>query len=73
MKSSGSSLANLALIVALVFALIAGFYLVPGVYHPFSSDTVTHTTPHLTLSAVFGALAIVTLVLGQLARPKDRR
>jgi hypothetical protein len=72
MKSGGSGIVNLALIVALIYALIAGFYLVPGVYHPFSSDTVTHTTPHLTLSAIFGALAVVTLVLGQLARPKDR-
>jgi hypothetical protein len=72
MKSGGSGIANLSLIVALIYALIAGFYLVPGVYHPFSSDTLTHTTPHLTLSAIFGALAVVTLVLGQLARPKDR-
>jgi hypothetical protein len=72
MKSGGSGVVNLALIVALIYALIAGFYLVPGVYHPFSTDTVTHTTPHLTLSAIFGALAIVTLVLGQLARPKNR-
>jgi hypothetical protein len=72
MKSGGSGLVNLSLIVALIYALIAGFYLVPGVYHPFSDDTVTHTTPHLTLSAIFGALAVVTLVLGQLARPKDR-
>jgi hypothetical protein len=72
MKSGGSGVVNLALIVALIYALIAGFYLVPGVYHPFSDDTVTHTTPHLTLSAIFGTLAIVTLVLGQLARPKNR-
>jgi hypothetical protein len=72
MKSRGGGMINLALIVALIYALIAGFYLVPGVYHPLSNDTVTHTTPHLTLSAIFGALAIVTLVLGQLARPKDR-
>ena len=72
MKSGGSGIVNLALIVALIYALIAGFYLVPGVYHPFSDDTVTRTTPHLTLSAIFGALAVVTLVLGQLARPKDR-
>jgi hypothetical protein len=72
MKSGGSGMINLALIVALIYALIAGFYLVPGVYHPFSDDSVTHPTPHLTLSAIFGALAIVTLVLGRLARPKDR-
>lgn len=62
----------LALVVALIYALIAGFYLVPGVYHPFSNDTVLHTTPHLTLSAIFGALAVITLVIGQLSRPRSR-
>jgi len=71
MKSNGD-MVNLSLIVALIYALIAGFYLVPSVYHPFSNDTIMHTTPHLTLSAIFGALAVVTLVLGQLARRKDR-
>ena len=60
---------TLALVVTLIYVLIAGYYLVPGVYHPFSSDTVTHTTPHLTLSAIFGALALVTLIMGQLSRP----
>jgi hypothetical protein len=60
----------LSLIVTLIYLLIAGFYLVPGVYHPFSNDTVIHTTPHLTLSAIFGALALVTLVMGQLSRPR---
>ncbi|MGO8947367.1 MAG: hypothetical protein ACLQUY_06845 [Ktedonobacterales bacterium] len=71
MKNRGGMF-TLALIVALVYALIAGFYLVPGVYHPFSSDTIDHTTPHLTLSAIFGALALLTLLMGQLSRPKDR-
>ena len=66
MKGSGT----LALIVTLIYALIAGFYLVPGFYHPFSSDTVTHTTPHLILSAIFGTLALLTLLMGQLSRPK---
>lgn len=63
---------TLALVVTLIYVLIAGYYLVPGVYHPFSSDTVTHTTPHLTLSAIFGALALVTLIMGQLSRPRSR-
>ena len=69
MRSSGIFV--LSLVVTLVYALIAGFYLVPGVYHPFSSDTVTHTTPHLMLSAIFGALALLTLVMGRLARPRQ--
>jgi hypothetical protein len=63
---------TLALVVTLIYALIAGYYLIPGVYHPFSSDTVTHTTPHLTLSAIFGALAVVTLIMGQVSRPRSR-
>jgi hypothetical protein len=68
MKKSGDFVLSLA--VTLIYLLIAGFYLVPGVYHPFSNDTVTHTTPHLMLSAIFGALALLTLVMGQLARPR---
>lgn len=68
MKNSGDFVLSLA--VTLIYLLIAGFYLVPGVYHPFSGDTVTHTTPHLMLSAIFGALALLTLVMGRLARPR---
>jgi hypothetical protein len=63
---------TLALVVTMIYALIAGYYLIPGVYHPFSSDTVTNTTPHLTLSAIFGALALLTLIMGQLSRPRSR-
>ena len=70
--NSRGGMFTLALVVALIYALIAGFYLVPGIYHPFSSDTVLHTTPHLTLSAIFGALALLTIVMGQLSRSKDR-
>ena len=69
MKNSSGNFV-LSLVVTLIYLLIAGFYLVPGVYHPFSTDTVTHTTPHLTLSAIFGALALLTLVMGRLSRPK---
>ena len=70
MRSGG--VFTLALVVTLIYALIAGYYLIPGVYHPFSNDTVTRTTPHLTLSAIFGALALITLILGQLSRPRSR-
>jgi uncharacterized membrane protein YedE/YeeE len=72
MKNSSNGTFVLAMIVALVYALIAGFYLVPGVYHPLSDDTVIHTTPHLTLTAIFGALAVLSLVLAQLSRPRSR-
>lgn len=69
MKKSSDFVLSLA--VTLVYLLIAGYYLVPGVYHPFSSDTVLHTTPHLTLSAIFAALAILTLIMGRLARSRE--
>jgi hypothetical protein len=62
----------LSLAVAFVFALMGFFYLIPGVYHPFSADTVLHTTPHLTFAALFWGLAGLTVVLGSVVRP-DRR
>lgn len=62
----------LAVVVALIFAGIGFFYLVPSVYHPFSPDTYGHTTPHLTIAAIFLALAIITLVLSRFLRPSDR-
>jgi hypothetical protein len=71
MKNSSGDFV-LSLVVTVVYLLIAGFYLVPSVYHPFSNDTVTRTTPHLMLSAIFGALALLTLAMGRLARPRDR-
>jgi hypothetical protein len=60
----------LSILVALVFAFLAFYYLLPGVYHPLSADTVLHTTPHLTYAAVFIALAALTIVLGRLVRPE---
>jgi hypothetical protein len=62
----------LAVAVALVFALIGLFYLVPDVYHPFSADTYGHTTAHLTIAAVFLGLDVITLILGGLLRPSDK-
>lgn len=62
----------LALIVALVYALLGFYYLIPGVYHPLSADTVLHTTPHLTIAAIFWALAVIAIVLGRFARPMVR-
>jgi hypothetical protein len=63
----------LAMVVALVFALIGFYYLLPGVYHPLSPDTVLHTTPHLTIAAVFWVLAGISIVLGGLVRPVEPR
>ena len=62
----------LSILVALVFAFLGFYYLLPNVYHPLSADTVLHTTPHLTLAAIFIALAALTIVLGRLVRPERK-
>lgn len=62
----------LSILVALVFAFLGFYYLLPNVYHPLSPDTVLHTTPHLTIAAVFIALAALTIVLGRLVRPERK-
>ncbi|HLZ21385.1 MAG TPA: hypothetical protein VKQ30_04605 [Ktedonobacterales bacterium] len=59
----------LSVVVSLVFAFLGFYYLLPNVYHPLSADTVLHTTPHLTIAAVFIVLAVVVIVLGRLVRP----
>jgi hypothetical protein len=71
MRSWGSF--YLALVVALVFALIGFYYLLPNVYHPLTADTFLHTTPHLTPAAVFWVLAVIAIVLGGLVRPGARK
>ena len=62
----------LALIVALIYALMGFYYLLPSVYHPLTADTVLHTTPHLTYAAIFWALAGIAIILGRFARPAGR-
>jgi len=59
----------LSIVVALLFAAMGFYYLLPNVYHPLSADTVLHTTPHLTIAGIFMALAAITIVLGRLVRP----
>lgn len=59
----------LAVVVALVFAFLGLYYLLPDVYHPLSADTVLHTTPHLTVAAIFFAVTVLTLILGRMVRP----
>ncbi len=63
----------LALVVAIVFALLGFYYLLPNVYHPLTADTVLRTTPHLTPAAVFWVLAVVAVLLGGLVRPGTRK
>lgn len=71
MRGSGNLI--LAVVVALIFAGIGIFYLVPGVYHPLSADTYSHTTAHLKHALAFFLAAVVALVLGRLAsaQPKE--
>lgn len=71
MRSWGSF--YLALVVALIFALVGFYYLLPNVYHPLTADTVLHTTPHLTPAAICWLLAVIAIVLGGLARPEPRK
>jgi len=62
----------LAVVVALIFALVGFYYLVPNVYHPFSADTLDHTTPHLKPAALFLALAVLTVIIGRFVRPSPK-
>ncbi len=62
----------LALMVAFVFALIGFFYLYPGIYHPFSADTFSHTTGHLKHAAAFWVLAVLAIVLSRYVGPRDQ-
>lgn len=65
MRGSGNLI--LAVVVALIFAGIGIFYLVPGVYHPLSADTYSQTTAHLKHALAFFVAAVLTLILGRLA------
>src|SRR5690242_3525064 len=54
----------LSFILALVYAGMGIFFLLPGVYHPFSSDTVNFTQAHLPAAGVLLACAMLALLLG---------
>ena len=62
----------LALVVALVFALIGIYYLVPNAYHPLSDEAFGQATPHLTIAAAFLGLAVLALVLSRFVRPNTK-
>jgi hypothetical protein len=63
----------LSFILALVYAGMGVFFLLPGVYHPFSSDTVNFTQAHPPTAGVFLACALLALVLGAIAQLSPRR
>jgi hypothetical protein len=62
----------LSFLLAIIFTGIGAFYLVPGVYHPFSSDTVNQTYPHLKYAAAFLALALLAVIAGRFSRPAGK-
>jgi H+/Cl- antiporter ClcA len=62
----------LSFVLAVIFAAIGVYYLIPGVYHPFSSDTIDVTHAHLTDAAVFLVLAVLAIVAGRFSRPSAK-
>jgi hypothetical protein len=63
----------LSIVLALVYAGLGVFFLVPGVYHPFSSDTVNITHAHLPAAGVFLACAMLALIMGGISRLSPRK
>jgi hypothetical protein len=59
----------LSFLLAVIFAALGVYYLIPGVYHPFTSDTVNETHAHLRDAAVYLALAALAVVAGRFAHP----
>lgn len=63
----------LSIVLAVVYAGLGVFFLMPGVYHPFSSDSVNITHAHVPAAGVFLACAMLALLLGSLSRLVPRR
>lgn len=62
----------LSFLLAVIFAALGVYYLIPGVYHPFSGDTVNETHAHLRDAAVYLALAVLAVVAGRFTRPSAK-
>lgn len=71
MRGSGNLI--FGVVVALIFAGIGIYYLIPGMYHPLSADTYSHTTAHLKHALAFFLAAVVSLVLGRLASAESKQ
>jgi hypothetical protein len=63
----------LSIVLAVVYAGLGVFFLVPGIYHPFSSDTVNITHAHAPAAGIFLACAMLALLLGGMIRLAPRR
>jgi hypothetical protein len=63
----------LSIVLTLVYAGMGVFFLLPSVYHPFSSDTVNITHAHVPAAGVFLACAMLSLLMGGISRIAPRR
>jgi hypothetical protein len=63
-------------IIAIVFVglCVAGgiFFLIPGLYHPFTSDSATDTYAHFKPAVALFALALLGLIVVRATRPASR-
>jgi uncharacterized membrane protein HdeD (DUF308 family) len=69
-QRSGNSVIYYTAIVLVTLCVIIGvYYLLPGVYHPFSTDTATHYYAHWKTSLGFLAGAVVFLGIARFTKP----
>lgn len=67
---SGNGFIYYVAIVFVVACVLGGlFYLIPGVYHPFSTDTATAHYRHWKISGAFFVLAIIGLFIARVSKP----
>jgi hypothetical protein len=62
----------LAFLLALIFAALGVYYLIPTVYHPFAGDTPDQTYLHLKDAAVYLTLAALAVIAGRFTRPPTK-
>jgi hypothetical protein len=58
-----------SLILLAIFVGLGIYYLVPEIYHPFTSDTATQSYAHVKWAAASFVGAIIFLIVARLARP----
>lgn len=58
-----------AVVFVIISVALGIFYLLPGFYHPFTSDTATQTYAHLSYAVGIFVVAILGMVVMRLTRP----
>jgi len=71
-RSGNAVLFYVASLIVLLGAAGGVFYLIPGIYHPFTSDTATVSYAHVKHALAFTAVAILGLVIARVVRPTAR-